>query len=148
MYFAGHSVRWSSPVAFVRLSAVDGGAFPCRLYLVSVEQLRHVVGAENGVESVPSFAPDDVAVGEWAAVPMPADSDPSRAKYNALLRLPDVDGHPVLTVTTCRTLNRGQPSVAYLTTIRRGLASLGLSHHEVDGVVESALARSLVEAAR
>lgn len=147
MFFAGWSVRWSSPVAFAELAPVPDAAFPCRLYLVSVGQLMHVVGAENGDHELPPFALDDVDVGAWTPVPVATDGDPSRGKYDALLRLPDVDGRSVWTVTTARPLGRGVPVEAYLATIRRGLASLGVSDVSAQQVIDLALARSVDEQA-
>ena len=54
------------------------------------------------------------------------DGDAHRGKYDALLRLPDIDGVPAVTLTSTVTRERGEPSQRYLDTIRRGLAACPL----------------------
>lgn len=139
MFFAGWSVRWSGPVAFVELTPVVDAEFPCRLYLVSIAQLMHLACAENQVESVRFDGIDSLEPGAWADLSIDPDGVPTRAKYNALLRLPDVDDVPVFTLTTARALTRGEAPAAYVDTIRRGLTSLGLSDDQARAVLAAAL---------
>lgn len=115
VYFAGDSRRWGGPVAFVELTPGERTSFG-RAYLLGWEQVVDVASQEN----------DEVA-------PLPIDRLPSpmayielptQGKYNALLRLEDLDGAPAVTLTTARSLRRGTPTPAYAAVIEQGLGEM------------------------
>jgi hypothetical protein len=64
-----------------------------------------------------------------------------RGKYNALLRLPDIDGRPAFTLTSSTVREPGEPSSRYLSTIRRGLLGADLDL-DVDTYLDAAIERS------
>lgn len=143
LFFAGRSRRWEGGVAFVTLSpALPGSACRGRAYRVSVDGLEAIARGENGLAPI-GWPPDIAAmpVGGWSVLRLPASRDVRLGKYDALLRVPDIDGAPALTLTTSRDLPRRPPGDAYLAACRSGLM-----HHpdvaDVDGYLAAARARS------
>lgn len=137
LYFAGSSRRWGgAAVAFVRLTREAALASFARAYLISRSQLDHVCAQENGVKRGSRDWPDldDVAPGQWIALPV-------TGKYDALLRLDDVEGRPAFTLTTSRPLERGDPSEEYTGIILRAVA-------ELSGEGDGRAAASYLSAAR
>lgn len=122
LYFAGKA--WGAAPAFVEHVRNDEVATPARAYLLDVAHLPRLMGGENG-----QFADEwrvDIGVMKSSDVidyPVPLDSDEGVGKYNALLRLDDIDGLPAVTITTTHQLTRGGPSDEYLTVIRAGLSA-------------------------
>lgn len=122
LYFAGKA--WGASPAFVEHVRDDDVATPARAYLLETRHLPALLGGENGLHL------DDwecdvsaMAVDEVVEYPVPLDDDEVVGKYNALLRLDDIDGIPAVTVTTTHALTRGKPSDPYLSVIREGLAA-------------------------
>jgi hypothetical protein len=118
IYFAGMSVRWRAPVAFVRLHPNPRPVTFARGYRVGWTQLEDVLAQENGMQ-----------LGlQLTELPPPGkhielETD---GKYNAVLRFDDHDGEPVVTATTLRRFEIGEPSTPYIDTMRRGLIELGI----------------------
>ncbi|GGG05723.1 hypothetical protein GCM10007304_19830 [Rhodococcoides trifolii] len=119
LYFAGVSKRWGGSSAFI--SWENGAEAPslAHAYLITRDQFAHVAATENGVNHID--LPDGIGRGDWAPLPLPRTVEPHRGKYDALLRLPDIDGAPAWTVTSSVVRERGVPSDAYRATIARGL---------------------------
>lgn len=124
LYFAGASRRWEGGVAFVELAAGPART-PARAWRLSADQLRAIVAGENGrpVPDLPDTA--GMAPGEVMAVPVAMSADGTLGKYDAILRLPDIDGRPAVTVTTTRHLPRRPPCADYLAACMAGLADGG-----------------------
>jgi hypothetical protein len=118
VYFAGVSKRWGGPVAFLSLSPGPRRCYG-RAYLLRWDQVVDIVSQENG-ESV--ALPIDAL-----PLPMAHVELPTRGKYNALLRLEDLDGTPAVALTTSLPLRRGIPTPEYAAVIEQGL-------EEMDGV--------------
>jgi hypothetical protein len=120
LYFAGDSRRWGGPVAFLALT--PGGAHTvAKAYRLTRTQFTTVVRAENGN---PDLTVDTARLGltvnEWAELPV--EQDRYRGKYNAILRLPDIDNEPCFTVTTSRSFDVRPPTDEYAQTIVAGLS--------------------------
>lgn len=126
LYFAGESERWRGGVAFVGLQAES--VRTCGLaHLVTSSQFAHLIAGENGMSEVPWGASvSDIPLGAWAPVPVFTGGRPAHAKYNAVLRLPDIDGVPAATLTTWRNLGHRDPDPDYLAVIEAGYHSTGL----------------------
>jgi hypothetical protein len=115
VYFAGDSARWGGPVAFVSLTPGDRTSFG-RAYLLEWGQVVDVASQENGeVAALP--------IGRLPS-PMAHVELPTQGKYNALLRLEDLDGTPAVAFTTVRPLRRGMPTPAYAAVIEQGLGEM------------------------
>ncbi|WP_278315194.1 hypothetical protein [Lolliginicoccus levis] len=145
LYFAGHSHRWTGAVAFVDPRLARRGQRSCgRAYLIQLDQFTHVAAEENGLTDC-AWTPDwtGLRVGDMAALPVHSHGEPERGKYNAALRLPDIDGTPALTLTTARDLPLGQPSEAYLQLIENGVQGSGLvADDDIATYLDGALQRS------
>jgi hypothetical protein len=139
LYFAGHSQTWNGPPAFVTLVPRRDAASKTlgRGYLLSTEHLAFILAKENGRRTLDwALSPSALDVGAWA--PLPTSS-----KYNAVLRLPDIDGSSAVALTTSDPeLPRGRPPAAYLDTCRKGLTSAGLLS-DVDAYLSRAVERSM-----
>lgn len=123
-YFAGVSARWNGGVAFVELTAQPEVQTTARAYLLSMSHLAQIVRGENRAEGrihLPDMG--NLDVGDWARCVLPESSDPTRNKYDALVRLADIDGVPAVTVSTAHRLVRRNPSPEYRDAIRAALAS-------------------------
>jgi hypothetical protein len=123
VYFAGGSQRWGGPVAFVSLIPGRRTSWG-RAYLLRWDQVVDIVSQENGeavalpIDALPS--------------PMSHVELPTRGKYNALLRLEDLDGIPAVALTTSLPLARGIPTREYAAVIEQGLGEMdGLPITEV-----------------
>ena len=139
LYFAGFSRTWNgSAVAFVSLNRSEGARTAGRAYLVDEDRLDVVLAAEH--LSIPNTWAYDIGLlpqGSWCPLPTPA-------KYNALLRVEDVEGLPAYTITTARRFKARSPSDAYLATCREGLAE-EVGPDELDAYLEAAARRSTPE---
>ncbi|MGB6180555.1 MAG: hypothetical protein WBF79_04865 [Rhodococcus sp. (in: high G+C Gram-positive bacteria)] len=143
LYFAGVSARWTGSSAFVSLDAEPGSTTIARAYLMTQAALDHVATAENAQststlsvgEAVPAVA------GSWSTLPVEPSTEPHRGKYDALLRLDDIEGLPAMTLTSSRVRERGEPSQRYLDVIREGLRDnpFGL---DVENYLDTAVTRS------
>lgn len=137
LYFAGTSRRWDGGVAFVTLAA--GPPSAARAWRITTEQLHAVAAAENGTPDLPPPPdPAGVAVGHAALLPVTPGGGGALGKYDALLRVPDIDGAPAVTLTTSRALPARPPGDAYLATVRAGLAA---HLPDVDAYLAAAVAR-------
>ncbi len=116
VYFAGTSRNWGGAVAFCGLVPAAEPATSARAYAVSVDELTTVLAQENGRRSL-SWALPDSEVGEWTPLPVSLADDGFAGKYNAVLRLPDIDGSPAFTVTTSHVLPLADPTPEYLEVI-------------------------------
>jgi len=122
-YYAGESFRWSGGVAFLSLYRSTSGC-PGRGYLVTLDQFQDVFRGENRSPDA-QVARDFSALepGQRAVYDVPGFADDPRVgKYNAVLRLRDIDGVQAVTITTARMLSRKPPSPDYLAAIQRGEA--------------------------
>lgn len=120
-YFAGESARWDGGVAFLSLYRSLNGC-KGRGYLVTEDQFDKLFCGENRVEGL-SVAQDvrKLSPGQRAAYDIPEfHTDLVVGKYNAVLRVEDIDGTPAATITTARMLPRRAPDNAYLSTILAG----------------------------
>ncbi|MGU3434141.1 hypothetical protein ACNHUS_14105 [Actinomycetes bacterium M1A6_2h] len=139
LYFAGVSKRWGGSSAFLSWEQSPAAPTLAHAYLIEKDQFAHVAATENGVDHV--ILPDEVAVGDWATIGLSTTVEAHRGKYDALLRLPDIDGTPAWTVTSSVVRERGAPSETYRATIARGL---GDSPIPIDGesYLDTAVERS------
>ena len=91
----------------MRLDADDTAGCLARAYLVSGGQLVDLIRQENRAPTYawhPRHLPD--AAHEHAELPVGAGN------YNALLRLPDIESVPAVTLTTARDLEAAPPPEA------------------------------------
>ena len=121
LYFAGKA--WGAAPAFVEHVSDEDVTTPARAYLLDADHLPDLLGGENCMH-VEDWQCDvwSMRVGDVIEYPVDLDDDEGIGKYNALLRLEDIDDAPAVTVTTTHTLTRGGPSHRYLTVIREGLS--------------------------
>ena len=105
-------------MAFLSLTADERPSLG-RAYLLRSDQVVDIAAQENG----------EIAALPIDRLPLPTEHIelPTRGKYNALLRLEDIDGTPAVALTTSRLLRRGIPTPAYVAVIEQGLG-------EMDGV--------------
>lgn len=137
LYFASSSQTWNgSAVAFVSLDRSEAARTVGRAFLIDRDSFDDVLAAEHlGIAHTWDFDVGELRVGAWCPVP-------TRAKYNAVLRLADVGGAPAFAITTARAFDRARPSDDYLSRCREGLASApGLE--DVDRYLGEAIERSL-----
>jgi len=121
LYFAGSA--WGASPAFVEHVGDEDIETPARAYRLHASHLPDLLGGENGAHldewKCDVWSMDEGDVVEY---PVPLDDEEVIGKYNALLRLADIDGIPAVTVTTTHILTRGGPSDHYLKVIREGLS--------------------------
>jgi hypothetical protein len=143
LYFAGHSARWDGGVAFVELTpSGDPRTTRARAHALTRGQFERVLQGENGMRDIGWTGwVTDVPVGGWTRLPVSPGGSATAGKYNAVLRLPDLEGLPAATVTTCRDLPRRPPGDAYLRACRRGLTEPGAGI-DVDDYLTAILAGS------
>jgi hypothetical protein len=142
LYFAGVSKTWGGAVAF--LSLTRGGETPAVAYLMHPQSFVQLAGGENG-SALQAVELDitGLAAGHWRPLPVYPGGDPRRGKYNALLRLDDIDGMPAVTLTTYRDLALGEPTDDYLAAIRAGMTeAVGPNDGYFDGLLQAAVSRS------
>ncbi len=131
VYFAGISRRWGGPVAFLSLTADERRSLG-RAYLLRSDQVVDIAAQENG----------EIAALPIDRLPPPTEHIelPTRGKYNALLRLEDIDGTPAVALTTSRLPRRGSPTPAYVAVIEQGLGEMdGVSRGEIRRYVDGLL---------
>lgn len=143
LYFAGKA--WGAAPAFVEHVRDDDVETPARAYRLETRHLPDLLGGENGAHLEDwECDVESMAEGEVVEYPITLDDDEVIGKYNALLRLDDIDGVPAVTVTTTHTLTRGGPSDRYLTVIREGLSNdhdVALLEEHLQNAIERSQAR-------
>ena len=108
--FAGRSAVWGGGMAFY--APGDEGEVHARVYLLRLEQIGDLVAQES---RHPVGAPLVLADGGVTRHGM------SRI-YDVVLHVGDLDGHPIVTLSSSRDHPTRAPSGAYLRTMARGLA--------------------------
>ncbi|MGV8874376.1 MAG: hypothetical protein ACOH2Q_17720 [Rhodococcus sp. (in: high G+C Gram-positive bacteria)] len=141
LYFAGVSRRWAGSSAFVSLTSNPANRSLAHAYLIDRDQFSHLAAVENVVESIDVRAAETLASGEWAQLAVDREGERFRGKYDALLRLPNIDDRPAFTLTSSIVREPGEPSSRYLSTIRRGLVS-ATTDLDVDAYLDAAIGRS------
>ncbi|OZD02447.1 hypothetical protein CH275_17650 [Rhodococcus sp. 06-235-1A] len=141
LYFAGVSRRWTGASAFVSTTVDAANRSVGHGYLIERAQFAHLAAVENVVASIDVGATETLAIGQWSQLAVDRTGESFRGKYDALLRLPDIDGLPAFTLTSSIVREPGEPSSRYLATIRRGLAS-GVFDLDVDAYLDKAVQRS------
>lgn len=142
LYFAGVSRRWTGASAFVSTTVDPANRSVGRGYLIERAQLAHLAAVENVVAAVDIGATETLAIGQWAQLTVDREGESFRGKYDALLRLPDIDGRSAFTLTSSTVREPGEPSSRYLSTIRRGLLGADLDL-DVDAYLYAAIERSM-----
>lgn len=121
VYFAGTSRRWQGAVAFLSLTEHPETAAHARAYLLSEDDFAVLFAGENGTgELRRPLEGLGLTAGNWAEIALPW-GNPTLGKYNAVVRLADLEGVPAYTLTTCRLLDLGPPAPDYLDVIVDGL---------------------------
>lgn len=138
LYFAGISQRWTGSAAFVSLDPDIANPSLAHGYLIDTEQFAHLMAIENVVDRVDVELPR--TPGSWSKMRIDQRGETFRGKYDALLRLPDIDGTPAMTFTSSIVREKGVPAERYLATIRRGLESSPLPV-DTDSYLDAAVAR-------
>lgn len=141
LYFAGVSRRWTGASAFVSTTADAANRSVAHGYLLDGVQFAHLAAVENVVASIDVGGTETLAIGQWSQLAVDREGESFRGKYDALLRLPDIDGRPAFTLTSSIAREPGEPSSRYLSTIRRGLLSAP-EDLEVDTYLQAAIERS------
>ena len=141
LYFAGVSRRWTGASAFVSTKVDPANRSVAHGYLIERTQFAHLTAVENVVAAIDVGATETLAVGQWSQLEVDREGESFRGKYDALLRLPDIDGIPAFTLTSSIVREPGAPSSRYRSTIRRGLLSAALDLN-VDAYLEAAIDRS------
>ena len=120
-YFAGESYRWDGGVAFLSVFTSSRRS-PARGYLVTDQQFDTILNGENGVSGMRgAYHVPALGTGQRQVHDIPEfHDDPHKGKYNAVLRLKDIDGIPSATITSSRNLPRRKPSPEYTEAIARG----------------------------
>ena len=116
IYFAGKSKTWDGAVAFCALKSEQPRPFPVKAHMLQLEELSVVAAKENGYGSIawdPAIA-FDLEINEWLPLPVALAKDGFAGKYNALLRLPDIDNVRAYTLSTSRVLPIDKPAPAYI----------------------------------
>ena len=143
-WFGGYSHRWDGGVAYLGLAASPGGApTQVRAFRMTFADVLTVAAGENVDDDALLAAPlaADLPPGGWVPLPVTANGDPLRGKYNALLRLDDVAGVPAMTLTTWREITPRPPGPDYATVILDGLIEAGVPPGPARSALESASAR-------
>jgi hypothetical protein len=136
LYFAGSSRTWhGSAVAFLSLLESADARSIGRAYLVDRSKFDEILDAEH--LSIPQEWDYDIQklkIGTWCPLP-------TTAKYNAVLRVPDIERQPAFAITTARRFEHRDPSDAYLAVCREGLSEAE-PLEDVDGYLTEAVNRS------
>jgi hypothetical protein len=124
IYFAGISRTWNgAAVAFCALESLQSRPYPVKAYRLQLKELSIVAAKENGYSSIAWEATNafDLKIDEWLPLPVALAKDGFAGKYNAILRVPDIDGIKAYTLSTSHLLPTGQPSKAYCALIAAAL---------------------------
>lgn len=111
LLFAGRTTVWSGGMAFYDRSG--NGTVAGRAYLLTAEQANDVVVQETRHPLGTDLGLHLVAEGGTAKV--------REGGYDTVLRLPDLDGRPAVTIAAGHPLEPQPPSAAYLRWICAGL---------------------------
>lgn len=112
LYFAGTSKTWGGPVAFVSVLRDQSVRTRGLARLLEWKDVETIARKENGAEEDETVLPTDLPdQGKWTQLDVTMDD--TKGKYNALLRLADIDGVPAVTLTTLRSLPLGTPTSRY-----------------------------------
>jgi hypothetical protein len=125
IYFAGKSKTWNGAVAFCALRSEQPHPFPVKAHRLQLERLSVVAAKENGYSSI-AWDPAgvfDLKINEWLPLPVALAKDGFAGKYNAILRLPDIDGIRAFTLSTSHVLPIDQPASAYIELIVAALTN-------------------------
>ena len=125
IYFAGKSKTWDGAVAFCALKSEQPRPFPVKAHRLQLERLSVVAAKENGYSSI-AWDPAsvfDLRINEWLPLPVALAKDGFAGKYNAILRLPDIDGIRAFTLSTSHVLPIDQPASAYIELIVAALTN-------------------------
>ena len=116
IYFAGKSKTWNGAVAFCALDFQEGRGFPAKAYKLQLHELSMVAAKENGYSSIAwdSAISLDLKINEWLPLPVALADDGFKGKYNAILRLPDIDGIRAYTLSTSQLLPIAAPAQVYI----------------------------------
>lgn len=140
LYFAGVSQRWTGSAAFVSTERGDVRSV-AHGYLVEYDQFAHLLAVENVVDDIDVVEPTEIEVGTVGLLDIDRRGRAFRGKYDAVLRLPDIDGIPAVTVTSSTVRERGTLADRYVQTIGRGVAASPFDV-DADTYVVDAIARS------
>lgn len=110
--FRGRSRRWGGGVAFLDLDPTPGAATPARAWLIGLDQMAELAAQEGRLDVAPTGLAD-IPPGGTLAI--------GGGWYDTVLRLPDIDGRPALTITTGQALPETDPTEAYTAVL--GLAA-------------------------
>lgn len=113
--FRGRSRRWDGGVAFLDLHPTPGTTTPARAWLLGLDQVAELFAQEARLAGPPDL-------GTVAASPPGTTLSIGGGWYDTVLRLPDLDGTPTLTVTTAQSLPPTGPTSLYRAVIAAGLA--------------------------
>ncbi|MBM7415100.1 MULTISPECIES: hypothetical protein [Nocardiaceae] len=121
VYFAGVSARWTGASAFLSLALSPDSI--ARAYLLEWSALDHIATVENAQteQTLDVRASVPTRPGAWSLLPVEVSSEPHRGKYDAALRLNDIDGVPALTLTSSHVREPGVPADGYRDVIAEGL---------------------------
>jgi hypothetical protein len=125
IYFAGKSKTWKGAVAFCALKSEQSRPFPVKAHRLQLGELSVVAAKENGYGSIawdPASA-FDLEINEWLPLPVALAKDGFGGKYNAILRLPDIDSVRAFTLSTSHVLPIDQPASAYIELIVAALTN-------------------------
>jgi hypothetical protein len=112
-------------VAFCALKSEQSRPFPVKAHRLQLEELSVVAAKENGYGSIawdPARA-FDLEINEWLPLPVALAKDGFAGKYNAILRLPDIESVRAFTLSTSHVLPIDQPASAYIELIVAALTN-------------------------
>ncbi|MBX3097090.1 MAG: hypothetical protein KF812_09525 [Fimbriimonadaceae bacterium] len=118
LFFSGHSTRWGGAPAFLHPEPSELHSLG-RAYDITWEQFEDIAAQENGRRAGSVV----LASADFLNSDGILNLDPSW-RYNAILYLGEMEGLPLLTISTTRTdvlHHRAVPSQAYLDVISAGL---------------------------
>ncbi|WP_285185402.1 hypothetical protein [Rhodococcus sp. MEB041] len=145
VYFAGVSARWTGASAFLSLTPSPDSDSIARAYLLDWAALDHIATVENAQteQTLDVRASLPTRPGAWALLPVEVSPEPHRGKYDAALRLDDIDGVPAMTLTSSHVRERGVPADRYRDVIAEGLRDNPFGV-EPDAYLAAAVERSAV----
>lgn len=145
VYFAGVSARWTGASAFLSLTPSPDSDSIARAYLLDWSALDHIATVENAQtgQTLDVRASLPTRPGAWSLLPVEPSTEPHRGKYDAALRLDDIDGVPAVTLTSSHVRERGVPADRYRDVIAEGLRDNPFSV-DPDAYIAAAVERSAV----